>query len=345
VILKYILILGALQGFMLAWIIYFKNSRQIAYKYLALFLLIISLGCLADNNLGVFNLNFYIIIWAGNSFLLAPLLYLYIYQLASDEKSFHKKYLLHFLPFVVFKTLILLIHFLELNKNQFLILTGVVLNFGLIVYNLIYIFLAFTHIKSYENILLMKRGLNLIISLLFVFLIYNIIFLIRRIFNLFSPVEFEFFENYLYVGVAILIYFISFKIISQPNIFIKKSKYEKSAINQNEIAIYGKKIENFFEETENYLSPKFNMSHLAEHLKLEKHKLSQIIGGHFNKNFYDLLNYYRIQKVCDQLLKVENRKFNLFGVALNCGYSSKSTFNAAFKKVKGVTPSQFVSKF
>ena len=84
---------------------------------------------------------------------------------------------------------------------------------------------------------------------------------------------------------------------------------------------------------------------IQQALKLEKHELSQIIGGYFNKNFYDLLNYYRIQKVCDQLLKVENRKFNLFGVALNCGYSSKSTFNAAFKKVKGVTPSQFVSKF
>ncbi|MEM7086867.1 MAG: helix-turn-helix domain-containing protein [Bacteroidota bacterium] len=342
-ILKYILILGALQGFMLAGVIYFKNSRQIAHKYLASLLLVISLGCLADNDLGFFNLNYHIIIWAGNSFLMAPLLYLYIDQLVSYKRSFHKKTLLHFLPFVAFKILILVIHYSELNKSQFLILTGVVLNFGLIVYNLIYIFLAFTLVRSDQNNLLLKRAVNLIKTLLWVFLIYNVIFLFRRIFDLISPAELAFFENYLYVGVAILIYFISFKIINQPNIFIIKSKYEKSAIDQKDIAVYGKKIERFFEETEDYLNPKFNMSLLAEDLKLEKHKLSQIIGGYFNTNFYDLLNYYRIQKVCDQLLLAENKKLNLFGVALNCGYNSKSTFNAAFKKVKGITPSQFLS--
>ena len=343
-ILKYVLILGALQGFMLAWIIYFKNSRQIAYRYLAFFLLIISLGCLADNNLGVFSLNYHIIIWAGNSFLLAPLLYLYIRQLVSNEKSFLKKDLLHFLPFVIFKILILIIHYSELNKSEFLILTGVVLNFGLIVYNLIYVFLAFTLIKTDQNTHVLNRGLNLIKTLLWVFLIYNIIFLFRRTFDLFSPVELEFFENYLYVGVAILIYFISFKIINQPNILLKKSKYEKSAINQKDIAFYGKEIENLFKETENYLNPQFNMTHLAEYLKLEKHKLSQIIGGYFGFTFYQLLNKYRVDEVCERIRLGDTRRMSILGIAFDCGYQTKSSFNAAFKKIKGVTPTQYLKQ-
>jgi len=38
----------------------------------------------------------------------------------------------------------------------------------------------------------------------------------------------------------------------------------------------------------------------------------------------------------------KNKNKTFFALALECGFNSKASFNSSFKKITGITPSQFV---
>ena len=57
------------------------------------------------------------------------------------------------------------------------------------------------------------------------------------------------------------------------------------------------------------------------------------------KNFNRFINEYRVSEVCLQLEQGSDRK--LIDLAMDAGFSSKSSFNATFKKLTGQTPSQY----
>lgn len=61
-------------------------------------------------------------------------------------------------------------------------------------------------------------------------------------------------------------------------------------------------------------------------------------------HFFDFVNSYRVE-AAKALIKTEeiNRKYTIEYIAAKSGFNSKSTFNAAFKKFTGMTPSQFRS--
>ena len=67
--------------------------------------------------------------------------------------------------------------------------------------------------------------------------------------------------------------------------------------------------------------------------------LSEVLNRHANKNFYEFINHYRIDYVCERLLEDPDR--SVLDIALEAGFSSKSTFNAIFKQFTGQTPTQY----
>ena len=60
-----------------------------------------------------------------------------------------------------------------------------------------------------------------------------------------------------------------------------------------------------------------------------------------NTNFQDFINEYRVEEFINRLKNDQNNHFTLLGIATDVGFNSKSTFNAIFKKFKGLTPTQF----
>ena len=72
--------------------------------------------------------------------------------------------------------------------------------------------------------------------------------------------------------------------------------------------------------------------------------LSQIINEELNKNFYDLVNYYRIEEAKKLLVSVNGER-TILDIAYDVGFNTKSSFNRAFKKQTRMTPSQFKQKF
>lgn len=339
--LDYILILGGIQGILLAVIILSK-ARVVANNFLAGFIGLLGLGCLLDNALNLVPDLYHIILWVGNAFLFAPLLYLYVSYMVDDRRPSRSPYA-HFMVFVVVKVVVLYSFLTDSLDDAFWIAIGAFLNYALIFFNFMYLY------RSYQNVLRYARRSDvqikrLMLILICTYTVYNVVFLIRRIIVQFSIAEVSLFENYLYMGVAFLIYLISTLIIYRPGILSQQRKYSKSAIGKEDARKFGIAMENYLSSSKPYLNENFGLETISAHLQLQKHQVSQIIGEYFNMTFYELTNYYRIEEFCERVANGDHERKSILGVAMDCGYKSKSTFNAAFKKLKKVSPSEYVKQ-
>ncbi len=114
-----------------------------------------------------------------------------------------------------------------------------------------------------------------------------------------------------------------------------------SALPNNNYSEWKSKIEQLFVEQKLYLEPELSLSDLATKLKTNTSVLSAAINQNFGKNFNDFVNEYRVEEVKRLLKDPTNAHLSLLGVALECGFNSKSTFNRAFKKFTGQSPKEF----
>jgi len=89
-----------------------------------------------------------------------------------------------------------------------------------------------------------------------------------------------------------------------------------------------------------FLDPELTIEQLAEHTNLSTRKISNTINRNFNQNFYDYINYYRIEQAKDILTKA-GPNASMLEVMTDAGFNSKSTFYRAFKKQLNLTPTQF----
>lgn len=98
-------------------------------------------------------------------------------------------------------------------------------------------------------------------------------------------------------------------------------------------------------ETEKaYEDAELSLVQLSKQLKTNPTILSKAINQGFGKNFNDFVNHYRIEAVKDKLQAGEQKLQTLLGIAYDCGFNSKATFNRAFKKVTGVSPKEWIEK-
>jgi AraC-like DNA-binding protein len=90
-----------------------------------------------------------------------------------------------------------------------------------------------------------------------------------------------------------------------------------------------------------HLDSKMNLSLLANRLEINPNYVSQIINDQLQQNFYDFINQYRVEEFKNRLNAKTAARYTLLSHALASGFSSKSSFNEAFKRITGQTPSEF----
>ncbi|MEP3208376.1 MAG: helix-turn-helix domain-containing protein [Maribacter sp.] len=120
-----------------------------------------------------------------------------------------------------------------------------------------------------------------------------------------------------------------------------KASYSKSGLDQNKIEDLAQQLSKFMETERPYLNENLNLKTLSETCKLQQAQLSQLINQHFKMNFYDFVNQYRVKEVKVRLSSSEFDQLSILGIAFDCGFKSKSSFNRYFKKYAGVSPSEF----
>ena len=122
------------------------------------------------------------------------------------------------------------------------------------------------------------------------------------------------------------------------------AKYQKSGLNKEIKVTYGQTILSYLADQKPYLNPDYNLETMARDLNITRQNLSQTINDELGKNFYQLINEYRVDEF-KQLLK--NPAFNQFtftGLAYEAGFNSKSAFYRVFKEITGETPTGFKQK-
>lgn len=96
------------------------------------------------------------------------------------------------------------------------------------------------------------------------------------------------------------------------------------------------------EEEKPYLNGKLSLKDVAQYVDISVNHLSQVINEQLHKSFFDFINTYRVEEVKRLLNESRHEQLTLLAVAYDSGFNSKSSFNSIFKKITGVTPSQYL---
>jgi AraC-like DNA-binding protein len=122
----------------------------------------------------------------------------------------------------------------------------------------------------------------------------------------------------------------------------KKEKYATSLLSDETNSLLYDNLLKLVEQEKMYMNNKLTIEDVAKKLNTNRTYLSQIINEKTNSNFNNFINKYRVQEAQICLLNDEIKSYNIEGIAQSVGFSSKSTFNGAFKKFTGLTPSEYI---
>ncbi|QCX00850.1 helix-turn-helix domain-containing protein [Aggregatimonas sangjinii] len=295
------------------------------------------------------------------SFLYGPLLYFYFKRI-TQRYAFRKIDLLHLIPTVLFLFYIVPIYTMSAEEKLNLMLgraaEGQVATDSAYLYLIVGLKLAslliygFFSRKLYlkakhDKVLsrankLWQRNIYLIhISYVIVYAIYGVV------------ISNEIVTGFLYhsqiICMSAMVLFLGLSANLQPSVFsgllsFENSlffKYEKSGLTQSFSEELKQNLMRLFDVEKIYRENDINLQSLADRLNTTRHNTSQVINEHFDMNFHELINKYRIQEAKYMLGADAQRNLNIIDIAYEVGFNNKVTFNKAFKKDTKLTPSEY----
>lgn len=120
-------------------------------------------------------------------------------------------------------------------------------------------------------------------------------------------------------------------------------KYDRVKINEQECADIVKRMKSYIEKEKVYENPDLKMSDLADHLHLSPSRLSQVFSLYIKENYYDFINRYRLEAFKRLIEQGETERYTLLALSAKCGFK-KSSFFSTFRKVEGMTPTEYLKK-
>lgn len=89
-----------------------------------------------------------------------------------------------------------------------------------------------------------------------------------------------------------------------------------------------------------YVDAGLDLAMLSRHSGWPPAYISQALNQHLRQNFFEFVSGFRMAAACLCLADPAERR-TILDIALACGFGSKSTFNAVFRRDTGLTPSEF----
>jgi AraC-like DNA-binding protein len=90
-----------------------------------------------------------------------------------------------------------------------------------------------------------------------------------------------------------------------------------------------------------FLNSRLNLEEFSRRVQIPSRMVSTIINRHFNQNFHEFVNSYRVEEAKRILLSKDAEQQNVMDIASTVGFNSKPAFNRFFKKLTGMTPTQY----
>ncbi|MDP3150126.1 MAG: helix-turn-helix domain-containing protein [Ignavibacteria bacterium] len=367
--------LAIVQGILLSLLLYFKKENRHANRVLSIAILFLSLDILCtyltqtktyEKYPSLFGFN------VGYPFIYGPIFYIYTLLVTRKVEKFKPKLLLHFIPFVVVYLYVspfyLLTHDEKLLKiNEYM--TQVQWDMEIIsvfkpIHGILYTWLSLRIISEFSERLKIsfsnidKKKLDwlkfLILSTIVVWVVVAIVILTGFILGSHDI----FYDVIIYSFISVLVYAIGYgalnhaEVLNQSELVIldapedqTREKYEKSNLTDDDIIKFKERLLDVLQTKKLYLKSDLTLTNLSEELGISNHNLSEVINKAFNKNFYDLINAYRVEEVKEIIKNPDFAHYSLLAIAFEAGFSSKSSFNTIFKKLTNTTPSEFRKQF
>lgn len=375
-IVNTIVLLGSIQGFMLAaFFLLNKKLNQKSNLFLALLLLSFSLvnlaNCLWD--IGFSKEQLVLQHLPLNWTLMIPFaLYYFVQYLINPAYKFSAKEYILLLPFFVQQLQKLVQLYLYMSNKQLLkewepfftpLIKG--LEITAILYCVIVFMLSIKKINKFQQQLqnqfanIENRSLGWIKNILSKVVFLLILWIVPYVFAAIYKKDVNNYMYPLWLAMTIVVYWLAWSMFNRRDLFEYTPpeilEPEKVTILDTAVEPIQKKEKNIPESWEQhyvqlsllmekeqlYLDFDINMSSLSKKMGLSNGYLSQIINKKDGQNFYDYINTYRVKAVQEKLANPAFHHLSMYGIALDCGFKSKSTFNAVFKKVTGFTPSEY----
>jgi AraC-like DNA-binding protein len=152
------------------------------------------------------------------------------------------------------------------------------------------------------------------------------------------------------LGGSALVYAVAYLGLRRPEVLAGRDevspapqprKYERSTLTPERAEESLRRLIQVMESEKLYADGGLTLQKLAARLSLTTQHLSQLINERLGQSFPDFINSYRVAEARRKLTDPACRHYSILAVAEEVGFNSKSTFNAAFKKHTGLTPSEF----
>ncbi|RED19717.1 AraC family transcriptional regulator [Flavobacterium cutihirudinis] len=320
-------------------------------------------GLMSDRptNLGIFRTTL--------AFFQIPVFYLYVLSVSYSDFKFKSKYLLHAIPFLIVNA-VLVPRFYAVDAAG---------KMDFIVNRTSRIELQFIHILIHIQIIayfaaifmLLKKAKKLYVennagthinsyNWLFQFTtLLSIVYVIAILKNIFKFSEYPDISEWIKVGIQVLQPFIIcwylFKALNNPDLFRNidsKLKLVKDIVSEEKTnvstavndEVYSEellKLQQYMSEEKPFLNPSLTIQDVSKGIKIPVRDLSLLINHKLDQHFYDFVNTYRIENAMNILKDDSKSKVTILEILYEVGFNSKSSFNSAFKKHTGNTPTSY----
>ncbi|MCP2029349.1 AraC-like DNA-binding protein [Flavobacterium sp. HSC-32F16] len=347
-----------------------KTKHKISNVLFALFLFITAIDSSSPlfelmtdgpSNLGMFRITI--------AFLQIPVFYLYVLSVCYSDFKLRPRHVIHLLPFL-FANFILLPRFYLVNtasKIEFILnrqnmmelqFTHILFHIQIVVYFIAIFMLLRKAKKLYlEN----NAGIHInSYNWLFQFtVVLTILYLIVILKNIFKFSDQPYISESIKIGILVLQLFLTswylFKALNNPGLFrnidsklklvsdivLEEKNREQSTLNDNEFNEKLLKLKKYMIEEKPFLNPALTIQDVSAAIQIPVRDLSLLINHKLEQHFYDFVNTYRIENAMDILKDAAKSKVTILEILYQVGFNSKSSFNTAFKKHTGDTPTSY----
>ncbi|MEQ1586449.1 MAG: helix-turn-helix domain-containing protein [Cyclobacteriaceae bacterium] len=104
---------------------------------------------------------------------------------------------------------------------------------------------------------------------------------------------------------------------------------------------YKTQVNQYLTESGRFIEPDFLLQDLSRDTGIPMNHLQFLIHKVEGRKFTEFINGYRIQHMKDQIDKGAIKSKTLEGLAMESGFSSKTTFNRTIKRLTGKTPKEY----
>lgn len=299
-----------------------------------------------------------------------PFLYIYISSLMSNKFKITSQILVHFVPFILFNLYLLIASFIpeyaakiSLDHTAHNHGTAHIFNFFLILTVLsgpIYFILSIRLLKKLDINIFHNFStsdevkLDWLRNLVYTFgVVWTILMFFTTIHHVFGLFSWSFCTDGLFLSLSFFVILIGYFGLKQKEIFSQtedknveyfiepKTKYANIQLKENELDEYVHNLKSYMSDYRPYLNADLTLPELAGSLEMPSHHLSMVINEKLNLNFFDFINEYRVEEVKAKMNDPKFSHLSILGIAFESGFNTKSAFNRVFKKLTGMTPTEY----